>query len=466
MVYSKLKFCKDGCAGCFTKSLVCIINLFATPWCLAFHLLRIYLLPCIYFTFESCWYSFWRKTVGEHLAFEDRTFPASESSLGPVEARSRLGQVTWERLKPQEEDVESGVVALFKDGIEPSDVCQGALGNCFLLAAVACLCEFDGAIEQLFIDKQSNPRGKYRLWLYDVQATRWRRIVVDDRVPTSASTGKPLFSQPAGNEVWVLLLEKAFAKFTGSYANIEAGHTVWAFEALTGDAVVTYQLQEKNGQKWEHLSMKPKKDKTNKRAVGLYHSGRFFDKDSMFKLLCSYDRHAAVMGAGSRGTDDTLSQGRGDTSSGIVAGHAYTIKAVAEHHGVRLLQLRNPWGGWEWKGKWSDNSAEWRKKPQVAQAFGFKQEKDSCDDGLFFMEWDDFLNHFNHIDVCLRTQGMAEFNLRVHEEYGLCGPTVGCCIGASKFLCLCQGVYKMWCGRKGNDTAIEDLEAPYLSKKK
>jgi calpain-15 len=44
--------------------------------------------------------------------------------------------------------------------------------------------------------------------------------------------------------------------------------------------------------------------------------------------------------------------------------YAYTIKAVKEVTGsngekFKLLQLRNPWGNFEWEGDWSDDSPLW-----------------------------------------------------------------------------------------------------------
>lgn len=59
-------------------------------------------------------------------------------------------------------------------------------------------------------------------------------VFVRRRIPCSGSTGKPLFAQPCGDEAWVMLLEKVFAKYCGSYAALEGGDTLWALEALTG----------------------------------------------------------------------------------------------------------------------------------------------------------------------------------------------------------------------------------------
>ena len=49
------------------------------------------------------------------------------------------------------------------------------------------------------------------------------------------------------------------------------------------------------------------------------------------------------MGAGSKGKDETLTEGR-SKDGGIVPGHAYTIVNVYESRGHKLIKLRNPWG--------------------------------------------------------------------------------------------------------------------------
>lgn len=49
--------------------------------------------------------------------------------------------------------------------------------------------------------------------------------------------------------------------------------------------------------------------------------------------------------------------------SGVVQGHAYTfLNATNLRVGgsvERIVQLRNPWGKGEFKGKWSDNEGSW-----------------------------------------------------------------------------------------------------------
>jgi calpain-15 len=115
---------------------------------------------------------------------------------------------------------------LFEGEIEPDDLCQGAVGDCWLVAAFACASEFPHVIRHQFLTKEYNPRGLYKVRIYDPQRKSWVVVKVDDRIPCKKGTKKPHFMSPNGNELWALILEKAYAKFCGSYANIEGKNSV------------------------------------------------------------------------------------------------------------------------------------------------------------------------------------------------------------------------------------------------
>ena len=105
--------------------------------------------------------------------------------------------------------------------------------------------------------------------------------------------------------------------------------------------------------------------------------------------------------------------------------------------GIRLIKLRNPWGSFEWKGDWSDDSPLWKKHPTIKLEMGqfsFFGSKQDTDDGCFYMSWDDFLKHFNGVDVCYVQRDMASLKLDIIEEAHVCGSFVGCVIGRLCFL--------------------------------
>ncbi|CAM9887378.1 unnamed protein product [Ectocarpus sp. 13 AM-2016] len=100
-------------------------------------------------------------------------------------------------------------------GVKAEDVKQGALGDCWLVAAMATLAgTMPGAIKKLFGNSERSYRqariGNYKVRLFDITQDRWRTITVDDNIPTRH--GNPIFAKPNGKELWVVLLEKAVAK--------------------------------------------------------------------------------------------------------------------------------------------------------------------------------------------------------------------------------------------------------------
>jgi calpain-15 len=56
----------------------------------------------------------------------------------------------------------------------------------------------------------------------------------DDFFPCSPETRQPCFTRCKGSELWVVILEKAWAKVHGSYQSIEGGDSGDVLAALTG----------------------------------------------------------------------------------------------------------------------------------------------------------------------------------------------------------------------------------------
>ncbi|KAL0000054.1 hypothetical protein SO802_019656 [Lithocarpus litseifolius] len=299
--------------------------------------------------------------------FTDQEFPPNDQSLfvDPENPPLKL-QVVSEWMRPTEIVKESRLDSgpcLFTGAANPSDVCQGRLGDCWFLSAVAVLTEVS-RISEVIITPEYNEEGIYTV-RFCIQG-EWVPVVVDDWIPCEAP-GKPAFATSRkGNELWVSVLEKAYAKLHGSYEALEGGLVQDALVDLTGGA-------------GEEIDMR-----SSQAQIDLA-SGRLWSQ------LLRFKQEGFLLGAGSpSGSDVHIS------SSGIVQGHAYSLLQVREVDGHKLVQIRNPWANEvEWNGPWSDSSPEWtdRMKHKLKHV---PQSKD----GIFWMSWQDFQIHFRSIYVC------------------------------------------------------------------
>lgn len=83
---------------------------------------------------------------------------------------------------------------------------------------------------------------------------------------------------------------------------------------------------------------------------------------------------------------------------GLVPEHCYGIIKAArvkdkKKKQVELVQLRNPWGNFEWTGDWSDKSDCWNKRLKKELNFSDK------DDGLFWMNFEDLRKFFPRVQI-------------------------------------------------------------------
>ncbi|KAL3927602.1 MAG: hypothetical protein SGPRY_002747 [Prymnesium sp.] len=260
----------------------------------------------------------------------DKAFPPSPSSIGEWDGKKgrALNEIIeWERASKYfgerltDDQKKRGVrVKLFDKGINPEDVAQGQLGNCWLIAAMACLAEHPGLLRRVFKTRRASKSGRYIMNLYDGQEGTWKNISVDENIPVRKSDRSLLFANPHGNEMWVIMLEKAFAKFCGSYAALAGGHTLWAFHTVTGDPV--FALKRRDDGSWVRQNLKFTKDDSDKRSMAFYTTQESYDSDKTFFLLRKFCRIKTLLGAAINNA------GEFKRDDGLVAGHACEIPST------------------------------------------------------------------------------------------------------------------------------------------
>ncbi|KAF1984942.1 cysteine proteinase [Aulographum hederae CBS 113979] len=273
----------------------------------------------------------------------------------------------------------------FIEGASATDVRQGKEGDCWFMAALCTLSNKEGLIKRVCVARDEKV-GVYGFVFH--RDGEWRSEVIDDKLylikedfhesllernkwlelqnrarpeeeyRTVMQTGSRAlyFAQCSdANETWLPLLEKAYAKAHGDYSALDSGFVGEGIEDLTGG--VTTEL----------------------------FSTDILDKEKFWNEELKMVNKQFLFGCGQMG-------GKYGQRQGILEKHAYSIMEAREIKGERLLKLRNPWGNTEWKGAWSDGSAEWT--PEWMQLL----DHQFGDDGVFWISYKDLLRNYQHFD--------------------------------------------------------------------
>eukprot|EP01066_Platyproteum_vivax_P008081 Platyproteum_vivax@DN3322_c0_g1_i1.p1 len=434
---------RSGFCYIFGRILMCLFF----PFVLVFHAVRIYCCGCLHSHFWRCGIKCCRWFCCCCFGFIDKDFIAGESSLGRVKSDTArygpygkaLNNVAWVRAS-QFNTNEDEDMYLFKDGISATDICQGQLGDCWLLAAMATLAEWPGAIQRLFITKETNPRGRFKLRLYNPLYGKWQVIVIDDFIPVDrerwerSGMAVPKFTKPKDNELWVMLLEKAFAKLCGTYAALEGGQELWALGVMTGGDHA--RMYRKKGPVWQRVDMIFSPSKENMRASTWRPVDEEFASEELWRVVLGFYEAKSVMCVAGHG------------AGGLPAGHSYSVLYVGAVKGMRLVRLRNPWGTGQWQGNWGNNSSLWAQHPKVAKAVNFQP----INDGSFWMSWVDFCECWTEVSVCHRSVDIHSIQFEVAGD-GPCGPCAGCSKGCCKYWC-CDGCARLYFPHYSDESTV------------
>ncbi|KAB5569964.1 hypothetical protein GE09DRAFT_1170855 [Coniochaeta sp. 2T2.1] len=278
----------------------------------------------------------------------------------------------------------------FMDKISGSDVKQGSLGDCWLMASFSGLANVEDGIKRICVEYDTKI-GIYGFVFF--RDGEWIYSIIDDKLylkspcwdspsmqrdllqqidredvervyrKTYQTGSKALFFAQCKdqNETWVPLIEKAYAKAHGDFASLSGGWIGEGLEDLSGG--VTTELL----------------------------SSDILDVDGFWDNELSKVNEEFLFGC----STGLLDGGYGDRD-GISEGHAYIVmKAKTLKNGTRLVQLRNPWGKTRkgiWEGAWSDGSKEWTTEVQEELGHNFGG------DSVFWISYEDMLRKYLHFD--------------------------------------------------------------------
>uniref|UniRef100_A0A4W5Q8A0 Calpain catalytic domain-containing protein n=1 Tax=Hucho hucho TaxID=62062 RepID=A0A4W5Q8A0_9TELE len=332
--------------------------------------------------------------LDRRVRYIDQMFPPDHNSIGEgLLSPDDMGRVVW--LRPAKIAQNPDFII---SGFSRFDFGQGSVANCWFLASVGALTFQKHILEQVVPLEQGFKDDycgifHFRFWRFG----RWVDVVIDDMLPTI--DGRLIFvHSKTPNEFWPALMEKAYAKVCGSYADMNAGTPSEAMMDFTGGVHITFKLAETPPNLWDLLFRAAK-----------------------FKSLIGCNTPQGETSV------NTLEP------NGLVRGHAYTVTGVLQvlqGRPVNLIRLFNPWGYGEWKGDWSDKSSMWKTVSPDDRKMYLSVEED----GEFWMTMENFCEHFSDVTICCLCPDFLDGNSEghwtpsFHDGRWVAGTTAGGCI--------------------------------------
>jgi hypothetical protein len=230
---------------------------------------------------------------------------------------------------------------LFRDGVSADDVMQGYIGDCFFVAALSSVAAADPkAIENCIKD---NGDGTYTARFFSKGPDGKLKpsyVRVDGDIPSRDPSQRFYAGDRDSSELWVSLIEKAYASWKGGYEAIgEGGFPAEAMTEITGRESSYYDVKE-NG------------------------------PEVTFDLLESALKSKVPVAAETFGKKrEAMYEG-----TGVHGNHTYAVVGTSVENGEKFVQLRNPWGFSEPDG-------------------------DGKDDGTFKLKLQDFMKLFEAVNV-------------------------------------------------------------------
>jgi len=320
--------------------------------------------------------------------YNDQNFTAEPAQIMP-ELKQMMEDMEWKRVSELRVAPQLFTGALYGGLIIRSQTAPVEDGN--FLGALGAIATRPELLQRLFsIERSSDRFGIYTVRLH--KNGDWHDVVVDDNIPCSGN--KPSFGRCGNdNEMWVPIVEKAYAKLHRNYAALSNCSVAECLGDLTGGAVQrTYfknpetETEIQNGRLWQRLMR--------------------------------YNKWGYLMACKMSVNHDDSEHVAKDW--GILENYVYTILNVRQVNDYKLIHIRNPWGIKQWQGPWSDSAREWELKENqgVVDALGYVIR----DDGTFWMAYQDFVKQFNKMYVTRIFPEQYDFHT---IKEGWDGPTCG-----------------------------------------
>jgi len=211
----------------------------------------------------------------------------------------------------------------FEFGADVNDVVQGAVGDCYFLAALASVAwsrPYWIATKMLELDTRGHAADQIEFRLNGT----WKMFQVSEAVPALSPGNIFIYARSSQTgEVWPAIFEKAYAQYRANttsdqpdYSKLAYGDPVAAAVQLTG-------------------------------LTGTYYSTQAMTADVIWDTVRASSISCKTFNPMVAWTYPTAPTGVNYNTAHIVANHAYSILGWTYVNGAKYIVLRNPWGNTE-----------------------------------------------------------------------------------------------------------------------
>lgn len=277
-------------------------------------------------------------------------------------------------FKIEKDDKKTSDLVIFPTSIFPNRIKTGKLEDFWLISALAALTEKPNFLKRMINSKSGELSTIYTVKLFEMG--KQKNIIIDEYFPCYPLGGL-IFSRFDDNQLWVCILEKAFAKLYGGYMRLALGTVKNALVNLTNCPTFSFDLNDET-------------------SPLILRSIKYFGliKEWIAK------KFIIVATAGNHSQKLNVSQN--------VSEHGYSIVNYLEiDHSIfpipknekaisKIVKLRNPWGLFEWAGDWSHNSVFWTDQVKHYYDEYLIDESDS-----FWIPIENLIENFGNLTVCM-----------------------------------------------------------------
>lgn len=190
---------------------------------------------------------------GPNSHFLDPLFPANTDSIVGFSHTSREhydNNTVW--LRPNLFGFQNSGVTVYND-LNFATIQQGKIGDCYFLAACCSLAQTPKRLSKLFLTGKHWQQNGLHAVALNLNGF-WEEVLVDDLFPCHNQSGWPLFTTSSDGSLWIMLLEKAWAKVHSGYFQIKTGFSREALRDLTGAPTKSFFFKKSNTKKiWKEL---------------------------------------------------------------------------------------------------------------------------------------------------------------------------------------------------------------------